>query len=61
MNVLKYFPYRWRYYPWELFEDCWQPHINESLARETEINAWREEELKKGFEMFMNCFHCLWG
>lgn len=26
MNVLKYFPYRWRHYlthPWEFFEDCW--------------------------------------
>ena len=30
------------------------------LARETEINAWREEELKKAMEMFMNCFHHLW-
>lgn len=41
----------WRHYPWE----CWQPHG----SRETEINAWREEELKKAMEMFMNCFHCL--
>ena len=30
------------------------------LAREMEINAWREEELKKAMEMLMNCFHCLW-
>ena len=30
------------------------------LARETEINAWREEELKKGFEMLQKSFHCLW-
>lgn len=31
------------------------------LARETEINAWREEELKKGFEMLQKNFHHLWG
>ena len=31
------------------------------LARETEINTWREEELKKAMEMLMNCFHCLWS
>lgn len=161
MNVLKYFPYRWRYYithPWEFFEDCWlnikaayqritrgfayrdlfnidnwfldifpemlkefrenlhsfpgnsefptfeswaayleemETHFrnaNENqkvelneweedypmkwqknkgevcltitekwLARETEIEAWREEELKKAMGMFMNCFHCLWS
>ena len=30
------------------------------LARETEINAWRYEELKKAMEMFNNCFHALW-
>ena len=30
------------------------------LARETEINAWREEELKKGFEMLQKSFHHLW-
>ena len=172
MNVLKYFPYRWRHYithPWEFFEDCWlnvkaayqrvtrgfayrdlfsvdswfldifpemlkefrenlhsfpgdsefptfeswtayleemETHFrnaNENqkvqlneweedylkypmewqknkgevcftmvdntpkditekwLAREMEINAWREEELKKAMEMLMNCFHCLWN
>ena len=171
MNVLKYFPYRWRHYithPWEFFEDCWlnvkaayqritrgfayrdlfsidnwfldifpemlkefrenlhsfpgdsefptfeswtaylkemETHfrnanenqtvqINEFekeymsyptdfkkcensclleyvnyapedigkkwFAREMEINAWREEELKKAMKMLMNCFHCLW-
>lgn len=31
------------------------------LARETEINAWREEELKKGFEMLQKNFYHLWG
>ena len=161
MNVLKYFPYRWRHYithPWKFFEDCWlnikaayqritrgfayrdlfnidnwfldifpemlkefrenlhsfpgnsefptfeswaayleemETHFrnaNENqkvelneweedypmkwqknkgevcltitekwLARETEIEAWREEELKKAMGMFMNCFHCLWS
>ena len=30
------------------------------LARETEINAWREEELKKSFEMLQKNFHYLW-
>ena len=30
------------------------------LARETEISAWREEELKKGFEMLQKNFHHLW-
>lgn len=30
------------------------------LARETEINAWREEELKKGFEMLQKNLHHLW-
>ena len=30
------------------------------LAREIEINAWREEELKKGFEMLQKSFWALW-
>lgn len=30
------------------------------LARETEIEAWREEELKKGFEMLQKNLHHLW-
>lgn len=30
------------------------------LARETEIDAWRKEELKKGFEMLQKNLHCLW-
>lgn len=30
------------------------------LARETEIEAWLEEELKKGFEMLQKNLHHLW-
>ena len=30
------------------------------LTREKEINAWREEELKKAMEMFNKTFHSLW-
>ena len=30
------------------------------FAREMEINAWREEELKKGLEMFQKSFWALW-
>ena len=30
------------------------------LAREAEIDAWREEELKKGFEMLQKSFWALW-
>ena len=30
------------------------------LARETEIEAWRKEELKKSFEMLQKSFHDLW-
>ena len=30
------------------------------LAREKEIDAWREEELQKAWAMFIKVFHHLW-
>ena len=44
MNVLKYFPYRWRYYithPWEFFEDCWL-NIKAAYQRITRGFAYRD-------------------
>ena len=41
MNVLKYFPYRWRHYPWEFFEDCWL-NIRAAYQRITRGFAYRD-------------------
>ena len=34
--------------------------VEKWFARETEIDAWREEELKKSFEMIQKSFHYVW-
>ena len=44
MNVLKYFPYRWRYYlkkPWEFFEDCYL-NLKAAYQRITRGFAFRD-------------------
>ena len=44
MNVLKYFPYRWRHYlthPWEFFEDCWY-NLKAAYQRVTRGFAYRD-------------------
>lgn len=41
-------------------EVCLNTPKDKWLARETEIEAWREEELKKGFEMLQKNLHHLW-
>ena len=44
MNVLKYFPYRWRHYithPWEFFEDCWL-NVKAAYQRVTRGFAYRD-------------------
>lgn len=44
MNVLKFFPYRWRYYlthPWEFFEDCWY-NLKAAYQRVTRGFAYRD-------------------
>ena len=44
MNVLKYFPYRWRHYlthPWEFFGDCWY-NLKAAYQRMTRGFAYRD-------------------
>ena len=44
MNVLKYFPYRWRHYlthPWDFFEDCWY-NLKAAYQRVTRGFAYRD-------------------
>ena len=44
MNVLKYFPYRWRHYlthPWDFFEDCWL-NIKAAYQRITRGFSYRD-------------------
>lgn len=59
-DYLKY-PMEWQKNKGEICLTMTPKDIAEKwLAREKEINAWQEEELKKGFEMLQKNLHHLW-